>query len=77
MADFKIVPKRAGMRALLRSEQVQQVCLSYAGDLARQVMPKDGKIVASDVIPGRNRAHAMAFINTKQYLSKTKKGRRR
>ena len=74
MASFKIVPKRAGMRALLRSEQVQQVCLSYVDDLARQVMPKDGKIVRSDVIAGKNRAHAMAFISAKQYLAK---GRRR
>lgn len=73
----KIVPRSSGMRQLLRSEPVQRVCLSRVDDLARQVMPKDGKIVHSDVIPGKNRAHAMAFISTKQYLSKTQKGRRR
>lgn len=50
----------AGYRAVMRSAEIQDVCLDYVRTIGTAAEGRGGGPYVYDVIPGQNRAHARA-----------------
>jgi len=62
MADVKIVLNRSGVRELLRSPEMLQICEEHAGD----VLGRCGDGYKTDSRTGKNRVNAMVYADTCQ-----------
>lgn len=62
MADVKIVLNRSGVRELLRSPEMLQICEEHAG----VVLDRCGDGYKTDGHTGKNRVNAMVYADTYQ-----------
>lgn len=62
MAKYKIELNRAGVRELLRSDEMRRIC----ADRAEQIARRCGEGYESDTYTGKNRVNAAVYANTYQ-----------
>lgn len=57
MSNVKVELNSAGVRALLKSQEMQQIC----SERAKEVCSRCGSGYATDIYVGRSRANAMIY----------------
>lgn len=62
MAKYKIVLNRRGVRQLLRSKEMKNICAERAEQIARRC----GEGYESDAYTGKNRVNAAVYADTYQ-----------